>query len=194
MIETPFDLSYHYDDNLQDVPNNSGEMQQAIDFWQAQLDQPGLEIFQRIKLLGRIGGYARTLRNLDRAEQALSTALTLSKAIENRRFEAANSIKLAHVYQWQQRYVESETMFEAVITLCQNDPEAAPYLDFAYQHFGKCKFDQQKYAEALQCFEQALNIRMEKGDSELIASTELAIATTHSRQKCHDSGASATYH
>lgn len=194
MIEHTFDLSYHYDDDLQDVPNNPGEMRQAIDFWQAQLDQPGLEIFQRIKLLGRIGGYARTLRDLDHAEQALTTALGLSKAIESRRLEATNSIKLAHVYQWQQRYIESKTMFEAAIALCKNNLEAAPYLDFAYQHFGKCKFDQQKYAEALHCFEQALDIRMEKGDPELIASTELAIATTHSRQKCHNSDVSVTYH
>ena len=194
MIEHTFDLSYHYDDDLQDVPNNPGEMRQAIDFWQAQLDQPGLEIFQRIKLLGRIGGYARTLRDLDRAEQALTTALKLSKAIESRRLAATNSIKLAHVYQWQQRYIESETMFEAAIALCKNNLEAAPYLDFAYQHFGKCKFDQQKYVEALQCFEQALDIRVKKGDPELIASTELAIATTHSRQKCHNSDVSVTYH
>ncbi|MEM8642519.1 MAG: tetratricopeptide repeat protein [Cyanobacteria bacterium P01_G01_bin.54] len=194
MIEPTFDLSLHYDDNLQDVPNNSDEMRQTIDFWQAQLNQPGLDIPQQIKLLGRIGGYARTLRDLDRAEQALSTALELSKAIENKRFEASNSIKLAHVYQWQQRYAESETMFVAGIALCQNNPEADSYLDFAYQHFGKCKFDQQKYVEALQCFEQALDMRVKKGDPELIASTELAIATTHSRQKCHNSDVSATYH
>ena len=182
MIETPFDLSFHYDDNLHDVPNNVEEMRQAVTFWQAQLNQPGLETTERIRLLGRIGGYARTLRDLEQAEQALTTALELSKSIENQRFEAANSIKLAHVYQWQQRYAESEALFEAVIVFCQENAEAAPYLDFAYHHFGKCKFDQQKYAEALDYFEQALAIRLKKNKSELIASTELAIATTQSRQ------------
>ncbi|MEO1634012.1 MAG: tetratricopeptide repeat protein [Cyanobacteria bacterium J06631_9] len=182
MIETTFDLSFHYDDNLQDIPNNVEETRRAVAFWQNQLSQPELATTERIRLLGRIGGYTRTLRDLEQAEQALTTALELSKSIENRRFEAVNSIKLAHVYQWQQRYAESEALFETVIVLCQNDAEASPYLDFAYQHFGKCKFDQQKYAEALACFEQALAIRLKKEDQELIASTDLAIVTTHSRQ------------
>lgn len=181
MVETSFDLSFHYGDNLQDIPNNVEEIRKAVAFWQSQLRQSGLDVVERIRLLGRIGGYARTLRELEQAEQALTTALELSKFIENRRFEAANSIKLAHVYQWQQRYAESEALFEAVIVFCQENAEAAPYLDFAYQHFGKCKFDQQKYAEALDYFEQALAIRLKKDESELIASTELAITTTRSR-------------
>jgi tetratricopeptide (TPR) repeat protein len=68
-------------------------------------------------------------------------------------------------------------MFEDAIATCQHEPEVANVLDFPYQHYGKCKFDQQRYADALQLFEQALELRRSKGDQELIDSTQLAIAT-----------------
>jgi len=144
-----------------------------------------LDTTQRIELLGRVGGYARTLRNLNLAEQALSTALELAESIGNVRLKTANTIKLAHVYQWQQRYAEGETLFAEAIATCQTHPDAARYLDFAYQHFGKCKFDQGQYSEALGYFQQAMEIRQEKGKLELIESTALAIATTQSRQYVH---------
>jgi tetratricopeptide (TPR) repeat protein len=181
MFETPFNISCYYGDNLQDYPNNPAEMRQAVDYWEAQLTQPELDIRDRIRLLTRIGTYARTLRDLDRAEEAHKAAIELAKSIDNVRLKTQNRIKLAHVYQWQQQYAESEAVFEAMIATCQHEPEVADFLDFAYQHYGKCKFDQQRYAEALQLFEQALELRHSKGNQELIDSTELAIATAKAR-------------
>jgi len=181
MMETSFDISTYFGDNLQDYPNNPTEMRQAVNFWESQLIQPGLDISDRIRLLTRIGTYARTLRDLDRAEEAHKAAITLAESIDHLRFKTQNQIKLAHVYQWQQRYAESKVMFEGAIATCHRDPEVTDFLDFAYQHFGKCKFDQQKYAEARQLFEQALDLRHRKGNQELIDSTELAIATVNAR-------------
>lgn len=181
MLAPPFDLSYRFGDGLQDYPNNPGEVRQAVDYWQAQLDRPELEVRDRIQLLTRIGTYTRMLRDLDRAEEAHLTAIALAESIDYLRFRTQNRIKLAHVYQWQQRYAESEAEFESAIATCQREPEVADYLDFAYQHFGKCKFDQQRWAEALHLFEQALELRHQKGNQELIDSTELEIATVKAR-------------
>ena len=141
MFETPFDISYYFGDDLQDYPNNPGEMRQAVDFWETQLTQPELDISDRIRLLTRIGTYARTLRDLARAEEAHKAAIELASAVGNVRFSTQNRIKLAHVYQWQQRYGESEAVFEDAIATCQREPEVGDFLDFAYQHYGKCKFD-----------------------------------------------------
>ncbi|BDA65879.1 hypothetical protein CAL7716_000450 [Calothrix sp. PCC 7716] len=84
-------------------------------------------------------------------------------------------IRLAHVYQWQKQYAKSEELFKEAITLCQTKPEISTYLDFAYQHLGKCKFDQKQYEQALHYFEQAKQLRIKKSDSSLIESTQLAI-------------------
>jgi tetratricopeptide (TPR) repeat protein len=90
-------------------------------------------------------------------------------------------IRLAHVYQWQQNYTLSEALFEEVITACQEDLDLTSYLDFAYQHLGKCKLAQNQDREARHYFEQALVLRLDKGDRSLIDSTQLAIAVVVTR-------------
>jgi Flp pilus assembly protein TadD len=45
-------------------------------------------------------------------------------------------------------------------------------LDFVYQHYGKNLFDQSEYQLALKYVKKALRIRVEKGNKELIDSTE----------------------
>ncbi len=104
MVEIPFDVSIHFNDDLREVPNNAGEMRQALAFLRSQLPN-AQETDQQIQLLGLIGSYARILQDLSVAEQALTLAIALSEQIGNRRFKTANQIRLAHVYQWQQKGV-----------------------------------------------------------------------------------------
>jgi tetratricopeptide (TPR) repeat protein len=177
MVDIPFDVSYHFNKDLQDIPNNPAEMRQAMTFLQAQLTRDKTVGRHQIKLLGLFGTYARMLKKLVAAKQALTSAIELSELLGDRRLKTANMIRLAHVYQWQQDYVLSEALFEQVITACQEDLDLASYLDFAYQHLGKCKFAQNQYQEARYYFEQALVIRSDKGDRSLIDSTQLEIAS-----------------
>lgn len=58
-------------------------------------------------------------------------------------------------------------------------------LDFALQHLAKVLFDQGEDARALALFRQALELRQAAGASELIASTELAIAAVTRRAAGH---------
>jgi tetratricopeptide (TPR) repeat protein len=175
MVDIPFDVSCHFNENLQDVPNNPAEMNHAITFLLDRLDEEEIETRHRIQILGLIGGYARMLKDFTTAQKTLTSALELSELLGDKQLKTANMIRLAHVHQWRQDYVSSEILFEEVITACQRDPTIASYLDFAYQHMGKCKFDRRQYKEALYYFEQALVLRGDKGDNSLVDSTQLAI-------------------
>lgn len=172
-MNIPFDVSYHFDDNLRDVPNSPTQMQQAVKFLKSQFDSSLQDIDRQIYLAGLIGVYSRMLHDFSTAEQALTTALSLCNG--NNKLKIANSIRLAHLYQWQQQYKLSEALLEEVLIQCQSDYRLESYLDFAYQHLGKCKFDQAKYKEAQYYFNLALKLRQKKGDRSLIDSTQLAL-------------------
>lgn len=156
-------------------------MRQAVASWQSHLDQHKVTCLERIRLLGLIGGYARILKEFTLALSALTTAIQEAELIGDQRLKIVNMIRLATVYQWQQDYSTSEALFAMAIAQCQANPDLANYLDFAYQHFGKSKFDQQQYDEAKRYFQQALELRQQKGDRELIASTQHAIVTVERR-------------
>ena len=174
-MNIPFDVSYHFDDNLRDIPNSPIQMQQAVEYLQTEFDKSVGDIEQQIYLAGLIGGYARMLHDFKTAQQVLTTALNLCDRINNKRLKIVNSIRLAHLYQWQRQYENSEALLNWVLEQCQNNSEFKSYLDFAYQHFGKCKFDRAKYKEAEYYLSKALELRHQKGDSSLIDSTRLAL-------------------
>ena len=180
-MKIPFDVSYHFDDRLHDVPNSPAQMQQAVNFLQSEFDKCPHDIRRQIYLAGSIGGYARMLHDFTTAEQALNTALQLCDRINDKSSKIANSIRLAHLYQWQQRYELSETLFEVIVKQCKSDSYLTLYLDFAYQHAGKCKFARGKYEEAQHYFALALELRQQKGDRSLIDSTKLALNMVQQR-------------
>jgi tetratricopeptide (TPR) repeat protein len=98
-----------------------------------------------------------------------------------KKLKIVNSIRLAHLYQWQQQYELSESLFDEILIQCQSNSDFKSYLDFAYQHLGKCKFDQAKYEVAQYYFNKAFKLRRQKGDSSLIDSTQLALNTVQQR-------------
>lgn len=176
-MEIPFDVSFHFDDNLREVPNSPAQMQQAVEFLQFQLNNIDNDTRQKISLLGLIGSYARILHDFSTAKLALTSAFELSDSINDNRLKVINLVRLGHLYQWQLQYALSEILFEDAIAQCTNNPELKLYLDFAYQHMGKCKFDQAQYKQAQFYFEKALELRKLKNDQSLIDSTQLALDT-----------------
>ena len=174
-MNIPFDVSYHFDENLHDVPNSPFQMQQAIEFLQSEFDNSVRDIERQIRISGLIGAYARMLHDFETAQQALTTALNLCDRFGHKKLRIVNSIRLAHLYQWQQQYKLSEALFTWVLKQCQTNPEFKSYLDFVCQHFGKCLFDQAKYQEARDYFNRAFKLRQRKGDRSLIDSTQLAL-------------------
>lgn len=174
-----YDLTYHFDSNLRDIPNSPDDMRAHL----AELDtelgaNPPPEA--QLRLLGTIGVYARMLGELTKAEHSLLAALTLAQRSNNRSSYVANSLRLAHVLQWQERFEEADAIFTSIIKLCRANKELEHYLDFAYQHYGKSLFDQKRYAEAERAFNSALMLRQGKDDAELTESTQFALETTRS--------------
>jgi tetratricopeptide (TPR) repeat protein len=183
-MNIPFDVSYQFDENLHDIPNSPVQMQQAVQFLQSQFENNCHNLCQQINIAGLIGVYARMLHDFQTAQQALTIALELCDRLGDKRLKLANSIRLAHVYQWQQQYELSEALFDEILIQCKSNPDLESYLDFAYQHLGKCKFDRAKYEAAQYYFCKALELRQQKGDRSLIDSTQLALNTLQSRFFC----------
>jgi len=87
-------------------------------------------------------------------------------------------IRHAQLHQFAARLPQAQALLQGVIARCRSEATASALLDFALQHQGKVLFDQGLYRQALGCFQEALVLRQLKKNPELMASTELAIATT----------------
>ena len=181
-IYLPYNINYHFDENLRDVPDDPEDMARALDYLLDYL--PKSE--QPILVLGRAGSLARTLMRLDLAADLFNQAIDLAQEQGNDRAVFVNSLRLAHVIQWKRDFAESNRCFGALIAQVNHDPELARFVDFTYQHAGKNAFDQGDYVTALGCFRKALAIREEKGDPSLIESTQHAIAVTLQRMDVDD--------
>ncbi|RAS60344.1 tetratricopeptide repeat protein [Lentzea atacamensis] len=114
----------------------------------------------------QIGVAARMLGELDLAERALTKAFEL-------RPSTAARLRLAHVLQWQGRFSEAHAEFAKCA-------ETGEIPGFVHQHWGKCYFDEGRYAEALEHFRAALALR-EGGDPALVESTRIAITAAAAR-------------
>ena len=102
-------------------------------------------------------------------------------------------MRLGHVLQWQGRFADAEKLFESAIASADSIAAASPpgspehatataMTAFGRQHFGKSRFDEGRYAEALELFERALAIRLASGDpADQVASSRQAIVATRNR-------------
>ncbi len=183
--EQSYNLSTHFDPTtLRDIPDDPAAMEGAIRYLEERL--PIIETFsiaQQITTLSRLGAYCRILGRLDEAQTYLEKAVAISQQENYPTTTLINRIRLAHVHQWQRRFDLSDPIFQDCIALCETGPALQPYLDFAYQHYGKSLFDQARYQEAVSFFQKALDIRLQKGDEELISSTQLAIIAGNERHQ-----------
>lgn len=177
-MQIPFDVSYHFNNNLQEVPNFPNQMAQAVAFLKARLQLREIHVTERLNMLGLVGVLARILGDLATAQLYLITAIALSEQIGNHASKLINQLRLAHVYQWQRQYTISNNMFTTLVELCEQDSRFTTYLDFVYQHAGKNAFDQYQYRTAEALFQKALTLRLQKQDQELISATELALKIT----------------
>jgi len=128
-----------------------------------------------LRLLGALGSYARVLHRLDEAIDFLTEALELSRFLDKKSFEAANLIRLGTAYQYAGQAHQAEVLFKQALDLTE-EPEAASYRDFAWQHLGKLLVEEGLFQEGRHCLEVALKIRIAKGDAELIHSTQSALS------------------
>lgn len=153
-----YDLNYHFDENLHEVADNPSDMDLYVHERKSALNtvQNPLE---RVRILGEIGTYLRILRHLDEARDYLLKAIdVIERHSLDVRLKVSAQIRLAHVYQWQCRFEQSNPLFEELLDLARTS-DMEHLNDFIWQHAGKNYFDQMKFSKARECFEKALILR-----------------------------------
>lgn len=165
------------EEDLRDYADNVEDHKKALALLKENLDMDDLEL--KIQVLGQLGTFSRRINLIEDAKKYFSEAIELVNEHQlDRRFLIANSLRLAHTYHWGEDYKSAHTIFSEIILICQSEEKFYIFLDYAYQHFGKCLFDEKNYSTALNYFQMAMEIREEKGDQSLIDSTLIAINAT----------------
>ena len=170
-------LRYTFDENLQEVLENPKDAHQHV---QTLLNQANTaeNPLERSKNLGLAGVFLRMLRKLEEAQMYLEEAIQILSTNPNHRQLCIQQIRLAHVYQWQKDFSRSNILFDQLLESEQKSELA----DFVWQHVGKNYFDQKRYKEALDSFQNALKLRQIKNSpKDQIESSENAISETLKR-------------
>lgn len=175
MSDIPFNLDFYFDENLREVPISKNEMIKGIEFLKKQQSRFRNNERELGKIYGLIGVYSRIINEMEESKKYLRLAIDASECINNHRSLFVNKLRLAHTYQWEKDFQQSNEIFEKLIKEVEMGNEYEGYLDFVYQHYAKNLFDQEDYHLAINYFHKALNIRFQKGQRELIESTKFAI-------------------
>lgn len=185
-----YNISYTYDQDLKSVAENPTEMALQI---QKLLSEASLTTnpLRAAKLKGSAGALLNTLRKGEQAEKQLSEALSLLE--KSPAFGVAGDsnivsptevlkitlkLRLYDVYRYQNKNDIAEKGFKEILGMTEIGSSSQNYRDFALQHLGKLYFNMNQYDKALECFEEALALRVVKEDDDLIKSTEIAMQAT----------------
>lgn len=171
---------------LREVPNDADALTQRI-----------CEIERTRDHDTELVGWLRIVGRLDQAQLiAEETLISLGAPLETLGSDEeldvnalTAALRYAHVLQWQREFDRALAIFNQVVrtseSLFAQDPATSSgraITAFAYQHRGKCFYDIGDDTSALADFDEALRLRTSaNAASELIESTELAIAAVRAR-------------
>lgn len=169
---------FYLDENLRFRPQDLAHLNEFIQFQHDQL-KTLTEPKELVRAMGELGVNLRSADRFNEAEAMLKKALEIAgEASLGVATEVQQKIRLAHVYQEQKNFNESDALFEECLELCRSE-KLDHYMHFALQHHGKNLFDQKRYVEALEFFERALKLRLAiKVSPDQIESTQRAIERT----------------
>ncbi len=122
-----------------------------------------------MRVYGAIGELTRI--NGGDGRPLLLQALRFARKLADTRGITANRIRLATAHFYQDEHAFAEIELRQIITDIEAGDDTI-FLDYAWQHLGKCLAEQERYPEAIQCFERALLLGR---DPRLRASSQQAI-------------------
>ncbi|TYR81813.1 tetratricopeptide repeat protein [Priestia megaterium] len=186
----PFNMNYRFNKQLREVPVNEAEMKKGIAYLKEKAISKEDEM-KAAKMYGYIGVYERILFQLSSSERHLQLAIYLCERHDDYINAFVNTIRLAHTYHWQENWTKANDVFKHLIKQLQNDSSLHTYEDFVYQHYGKCLLDQKNVSKAHHYFQHALEIRLKKGNKELIESTNSCIRLCLNKVKLSSAGESS---
>ena len=160
---------------LHEIPDNVYELFRIRDSLTQKIDASS-DNASRARLLGLRSVAARYLGELRAASGDAKMALVHAEATgQLRRISVAQS-RLANVLVRLGELAEADRLFAQA-----NSTELPDRLRATIHHYaGKCAFEQDRYIEACQHFEKALELRRD-GDPELVSATEVALDALFSR-------------
>jgi tetratricopeptide (TPR) repeat protein len=161
--------------SLHELPENVYELYRIRDSLTAKIDAAA-DNPSRARLLGLRAVVGRVIGDLRTSHADAKMALVHAEATGQLRRIAVAQARLANVLVRLGELAEADRLF----TLA-NSPELPDRLRATIHHFaGKCAFEQDRYIEACQHFEKALELRRD-GDPELVSATEVALDALFSR-------------
>ncbi len=179
--DIPFNMNFSFGDDLREVPEDSEQMRKGLDWLQDKIVELAADEGSKAGvILSQIGGYARIMGDLSLSEKCYLDAIKVFEELKKSEQVFAMKLRLAIVFQYKGNFTKSSEIYTKCIELTRTSKSSAvqSYLDFALHHFGKQKFEQGFYSEALDLFMEAYELRIIKGDLSLISSTELAVNKT----------------
>jgi tetratricopeptide (TPR) repeat protein len=160
---------------LHEVPENVFDLYRIRDSLTARIDTAN-DNASRARLLGLRAVVARILGELGPAQSDAKMALVHAEATGQLRRISVAQARLANVLVRLGQLDEADRLFTQA-----NSPELPDRLRATIHHYaGKGAFEQDRYIEACQHFEKALELRRD-GDPELISATEVALDALFSR-------------
>jgi tetratricopeptide (TPR) repeat protein len=165
-----------FDSTLREVAKDSAELTLAIHQAQKELEKAEADNNESdiTFLLGYLGNACRVANLLSDSIQYLERAVFRSKTMEDRKGELVNTIRLAEARKYNGQYAIAEDILRSVLDWT-NDNGLSTYKDFVLQHLAKCRLEQGAVDDAISMLESALELRIAKGNDELIRSTQLAL-------------------
>ncbi|TFB22806.1 tetratricopeptide repeat protein [Filobacillus milosensis] len=163
-------IYFDEDDYLREKANDREVLQGLIDDAERVLNQTN-DNDKLYFLFGTLGNLYRVKEEPKQAIQYLNQAFEL--AAPDSREEIITLIRLGEAYKYDNEHGQAFKLFERALLKCYETERG--YLDFAFQHKGKCLMEVGRLSEAMEAFQGALAIRKNKGKQSLIYSTEQAI-------------------
>ncbi|MFA9428616.1 hypothetical protein [Egicoccus sp. AB-alg2] len=173
--EPPHAVGYTIRDGLRAEADDPEQMLAAVD-WLVDRAAEAPTAEERVRLLGRAGGYAAIVRDLDRAEVLLSDAIISANRHGLARQAAASRIRLADVNALRGDAATAVQQLTELLHEVRNEPSLDDLLDFVHQHLGKAHLEAGNTAKAVHHLSRALAHREQRGDADLLASTRAALA------------------
>ncbi|MGA5818065.1 tetratricopeptide repeat protein [Kitasatospora sp. NPDC094028] len=163
------------DDHLRMVPTDRSELTSAVSRLHQELrDLPEATDPARTRVLTRwIGIGQLSLGNHDEARTFLRQSLDLAAAIGNTQAVVATGLNLADAHRYAGDADAADALYRSALNTARSrHPEL---VDFALQHTGKHLMERGDLADAQGHLQEALRLRIAKGDSELVESTQAAL-------------------
>ncbi|WP_139234645.1 hypothetical protein [Alicyclobacillus macrosporangiidus] len=173
-----------FDARLREIPTDVDALRAAINQALSELDkaEASQHLDATVGLLGYLGNACRIIGLTTEAIDYLERAVFRCRMLGDRKGELVNTIRLAEARKYNGDYQIAERLLRVALTWTDEEV-LSNYKDFVLQHLGKCRLEQGAPEDAVQLLQEALKLRLEKGDKTLIESTEQAL--TLARNMCH---------